>query len=64
MQTLLLQPKRIEADPNFRGKLVKLAKDYLVLGRNALAYWSSDFDVAYDLLDCYSLLNKSDMDSL
>lgn len=60
----ILLAKKIESNDAFRSKLVKLTKDYLVLGRNALAYWSSDFDYAYDLLECYSPLCKSDMDAL
>ena len=59
-----LLARRLERDPEYRGKLVKLAKDYLRLGRDALAYWSGDFDVAYDLLSCYAPLNKQDLERL
>ncbi len=44
--------------------MVKLAKDYLRLGRDSLAYWSSDFDTAYDLLNCYSALSRKDFEAL
>jgi hypothetical protein len=60
----LLLARRIEKDKDFRAKMVKLAKDYLRLGRDALAYWSNDFDVAYDILNVYSPLTKKDMDAL
>ena len=60
----LLLARRIEKDKDFRAKMVKLAKDYLRLGRDALAYWSNDFDVAYDILSVYSPLTKKDMDAL
>lgn len=59
-----LLARRLESDKDFRAKLVKLVKDYLKLGRDALAYWSSDFDTAYDTLSCYSPLTKSDITSL
>lgn len=60
----LLLARRLDSDPNFRAKLVKLAKDYLKIGRDSLAYWSNDFDMAYDLFSCYSPLNKKDMEAL
>lgn len=44
--------------------MVKLAKDYLRLGRDSLAYWSNDFDTAYDVLQCYSALTKKDFEAL
>ncbi len=59
-----LLARRLEEDQNFRGRMVKLAKDYLRLGRDSLAYWSNDFDTAYDLLQCYSALSKKDFESL
>jgi hypothetical protein len=60
----LLLARRIEKDKDFRAKMVKLAKDYLRLGRDALAYWSNEFDVAYDILNVYAPLTKKDMDAL
>ena len=60
----LLLARRIEKDKDFRAKMVKLAKDYLRLGRDALAYWSNDFDVAYDILQVYSPLTKKDLEQL
>lgn len=59
-----LVARRLEKDKDFRSKMVKLAKDYLRLGRDALAYWSNDFDTAYDMLMCYAPLSRKDMESL
>jgi hypothetical protein len=59
-----LVARRLDTDKDYRSRLVKLAKDYLKIGRDALAYWSSDFDLAYDLLSCYSPLSKKDMEAL
>jgi hypothetical protein len=59
-----LLAKRLESDKDFRARLVKLAKDYLKIGRDSLAYWSNDFDTAYDILSCYSALTKKDMESI
>lgn len=59
-----LLAKRIEADKDFRARMVKIAKDYLKIGRDALAYWSSDMDTAYDILNCYSPLTKKDMEAI
>ena len=56
--------RRLDSDKDYRTRLVKLAKDYLKVGRDALAYWSSDFDMAYDLLSCYSPLTRKDMEAL
>lgn len=44
--------------------MVKLAKDYLKIGRDSLAYWSNDFDMAYDIMSCYSPLTKKDMEAI
>ena len=55
---------RVKEDKDLRGRLVKLAKDYLKVGRDALAYWSADFDVCYDLLSCYSPMTKKDIEAL
>lgn len=59
-----LLSRRLEKDQQFRGRMVKIAKDYLRLGRDALAYWSNDFDMAYDVLQCYSALSKKDFEAL
>jgi len=59
-----LLARRLESDKDFRARMVKLAKDYLKVGRDALAYWSSDFDMAYDILSCYTPLNKKDIESM
>lgn len=59
-----LLARRIEQDKDFRARIVKKAKDYLKLGRDALAYWSNDFDISYDILQCYSQLTKKDMEML
>lgn len=34
-----LLARRLDADKDLRARLVKLAKDYLRVGRDALAYW-------------------------
>jgi len=59
-----LVARRLEKDKDYRARLVKLAKDYLKIGRDALAYWSSDFDLAYDILSCYSPMTKKDMEAM
>lgn len=59
-----LLARKLEGDKDFRARMVKLAKDYLKIGRDSLAYWSSDFDTAYDILSCYSPLSKKDIESL
>jgi len=56
--------RRLEKDADFRARMVKLTKDYLKLGRDSLAYWSNDFDTAYDTLMCYSPLAKKDLEAL
>lgn len=55
---------RLDSDKNFRSRLVKLAKDYLKIGRDSLAYWSSDFDRAYDILNCYAPLTRKELEGL
>lgn len=59
-----LLARRLSSDPSFKAKIVKLAKDYLKIGRDSLAYWSSDFDMAYDIMSCYSPLTKKDMEAI
>lgn len=56
--------RKLETDKDYRSRLVKLTKDYLKMGRDALAYWSNDFDIVYDTLMCYSPLTKKDFESL
>lgn len=56
--------RRVEQDKDYRSRIVLKAKNYLKLGRDALAFWSNDFDVAYDTLMCYAPLGKKDMDML
>ena len=34
-----LLARRLEADKDLRARMVKLAKDFLRIGRDALAYW-------------------------
>ena len=55
---------RLETNKDVRARMVKLTKDYLRIGRDALAYWSNDFDTCYDILSCYSSLSKKDIDAL
>lgn len=59
-----LVARRIENDKDYRSRLVLKAKNYLKLGRDALAFWSNDFDTAYDTLMCYAPLGKKDMEAL
>jgi hypothetical protein len=59
-----LLARRIESDKDYRAKIVLKAKNYLKLGRDALAYWSSDFDTAYDTIMCYAPLAKKDLQLL
>ena len=56
--------KKLEKDEAFRGKVAKIAKDYLKLGRDALEYWSRDFDYAYDLMLGYAPLSRTDYERL
>lgn len=55
---------RLNTNKDVRARMVKLAKDYLRIGRDALAYWSNDFDVCYDILSCYSPMTKKDIEAL
>lgn len=55
---------RLATNKDLRARMVKLAKDYLRIGRDALAYWSNDFDVCYDILSCYSPMTKKDIEAL
>lgn len=59
-----LLARRIETDKDYRARIVFKAKNYLKLGRDSLAYWSNDFDTAYDTLMCYAPLSKKDMEHL
>lgn len=59
-----LLARRIEQDKDYRSRIVLKAKNYLKLGRDALAFWSNDFDTAYDTLMCYAPLGKKDMEML
>jgi hypothetical protein len=59
-----LLARRLDDEKDFRARLVKLAKDYIKIGRDALAFWSHDFDVAYDILNCYAPLLRRDMEAL
>lgn len=59
-----LLARRLENDKDLRARMVKLTKDYLRIGRDALAYWSNDFDIAYDIFSCYSPLSKKDQEAL
>lgn len=59
-----LLARRLERDEEFQKKIVRLAQDYLKLGKDALSYWSAEFDTAYDLMMCYAPLTKADLDSL
>lgn len=56
--------RRIQDDKDYRARIVKKAKDYLKLGRDSLAYWSNDFDTAYDTFMCYAPLSKKDFEML
>lgn len=56
--------RKIEQDKDYRSRIVLKAKNYLKIGRDALAFWSNDFDTAYDLLMCYAPLGKKDMELL
>lgn len=62
MDRILAQ--RLNTNKDLRARMVKLAKDYLRIGRDALAYWSNDFDVCYDILSCYSPMTKKDIEAL
>lgn len=55
---------RLEADEEFRKKIVKLAQDYLQLGQTNLDYYGPEYDVAHDLLMCYAPLTSSDLEQL
>lgn len=55
---------RLNTNKEVRARFVKLTKDYLRIGRDALAYWSNDFDVCYDILSCYSPMTKKDIEAL
>jgi hypothetical protein len=56
--------RKFETDQVFRDKIAKLATDYVKLGRNAVDYYSGDFDYSYDMLMGYRALEKEDFDNL
>lgn len=56
--------RRLETDEDFSSKIVKLAKDYLVLGQSSVNYWAEEFDAAHDILMCYAPLSKKDLENL
>lgn len=56
--------RRLNQDEEFTKKVTKLAREYIQLGRQALDYWSGDFDIAYDTMMCYAPLSKKDYEGL
>ena len=56
--------RRLENDDDFNKKLLSLVEDYLSLGQQATDYWSTEFDVAHDVLMCYAPLSKADLEQL
>jgi hypothetical protein len=56
--------ERLKNEPEFEREVAKVAGNYLKLGRDALEYWASDFDVAYDILNCYAALSSDDYKNL
>lgn len=59
-----LLANRLNTDEEFTKKVNKLAREYIQLGRNAVDYWCGDFDVAYDVMQCYAPLEKKDYEAL
>lgn len=55
---------RLNNDPEFTKKVTKWVREYIQVGRNALDYWSGDYDVAYDMMMCYAPLTKKDYEGL
>lgn len=47
-------------DEEFRKKVLKVVQDYIQNSRFTLDYYTSDFDVAHDILMCYSTLTRQD----
>jgi hypothetical protein len=55
---------RLVSDADFEKEIAKVATNYLKLGRDSLDYWASDFDVSYDVLNCYAPLTADDYKNL
>lgn len=51
---------RLDDDATFRRKILNLCINYRNAARNAVSYYSGDFDSAHDMIMCYSLLAKKD----
>jgi hypothetical protein len=56
--------RRLENDEDFRKEVVDIARKYLKLGVDTLSYWTDDFDYAYDMVNCYAPLAKTDFETL
>lgn len=56
--------RKFETDKVFAENIAKVATDYVKLGRNAVDYYSGDFDFSYDMLMGYRSLEKEDFDNL
>ncbi len=55
---------KLDADEEFRKKMVKLIQDYIQNARFTLDYYTSDYDAAHDILMTYANLTKKDYAAL
>lgn len=55
---------RREGQQSLRNKVLKLARDYITLGRRSVDFYSRDFDCAHDLFQCYAQMGRKDLESL
>lgn len=51
---------RLDAEEEFRKKMLKTVQDYIQNARFTLDYYTSDYDVAHDILMCYNSLTRQD----
>lgn len=51
---------KLEEDQQFKGKVKKIADDYVQLGTTAVEYYVHDFDTAHDALMCYAALTPQE----
>lgn len=56
--------RKFERDPDFHEKIKKLVLGYMKLGLQALAYYSADFDYAFDLMMGYAAMTQKDLENL
>lgn len=51
---------RLDADETFRKSIFKLCVDYVQNSRFQLDFYTSDYDIAHDILQCYNMMTRQD----